>query len=313
MNVLLMGGSVFLGRALMERLRETGARVFAVTRGLVPNDWSGVEHLRADRRSASDLRRVLSGKRFDAIVDASCYTAQDCNTLLDALENPAPIHVLISSAAVYKRQLVHLPFSESDAVGGDAIWGAYGIDKYQAEQALLTAPTRAKHIHVLRPPYLYGPRNNLPREQFVWARLIAGQAICVPDNGQTLLQFCHVDDLARVVLMACSGRLPGGVYNVGEPSVLTATQWIQTLASVAGKTATLRHVVNAEIPAREYFPFRAADLTLNTRRLAQAADICLRPFDLGATQTYEWFKQNTGFDVPLSATEQRLLTANSSD
>ena len=44
-------------------------------------------------------------------------------------------------------------------------WGTYGTDKIAAEKALLE---RMKDAYILRPPYLYGPMNNVYREAFVF-------------------------------------------------------------------------------------------------------------------------------------------------
>lgn len=74
------------------------------------------------------------------------------------------IYVLLSSSAVYP-ETAFRPFAEETAPGPNRFWGGYGLGKIAAEQAL---HRRVPQAYILRPPYLYGPMNNLYREAFVF-------------------------------------------------------------------------------------------------------------------------------------------------
>ena len=83
--------------------------------------------------------------------------------LLDALGG-CDQYLLISSSAVYPENAPQ-PFMEETPLGANQYWGTYGTNKIAAEQAL---QKRKPDAYILRPPYLYGPMNNIYREAFVF-------------------------------------------------------------------------------------------------------------------------------------------------
>ena len=98
-----MGGSAFVGRAIVRRLRAESHSIAVLTRGLSIQDWTGVDHLVADRQDPGALGRVLHKRVFDAVIDVSAYDGRDCRLLLESLASPPTSYALISSAAVYAK------------------------------------------------------------------------------------------------------------------------------------------------------------------------------------------------------------------
>lgn len=184
------------------------------------------------------LASHLRGQVFDAVVDASCYGPEDCRALLAALPAMPTTYVLLSSAAVYQRSTAPLPFAEASPAHGDEIWGPYGRDKAEAEAVLLCASAIPRPF-VLRPPYIYGPGNNLDRERFVWARQLANEPIFVPGDGETLIQFVSIDDVARAIVGFLDSQcaVAPGIYNLAfetyVPSTSTSPCWARSPAARA--------------------------------------------------------------------------------
>lgn len=284
MKILVLGGSAFVGKHLMLGL-AADHEVAALTRGLTPGDWTGVNHITCDRSDPVALRRALGNRHFDAIVDVSCYTGVDCATLVSALETPPNVHILISSAGIYNRRVDRLPFEESSAGGGDLIWGDYGREKWVAERELFQGYGPAVRTIALRPPYIYGPGNNLPRESALWARMASSRPIFVPGNGETLIQMCYIDDLAAIVRAAIAGGLDTGAYNVGEDSFYTFDQYIRLLAQVGSFEPRIEYVVDRRFVARDYFPFRQNNLILSVAKLLSTNPPPFRSLRDGLTLT----------------------------
>lgn len=312
MKILLMGGSVFVGRAILERLKMLGADVTAITRGAINADWEGVTHIRSDRKDLSRLTRDLEGKSFDAVVDVSCYTPLDMHNLMSALGARISKYVLISSAAVYNRNISCLPFKENSSLGGDEIWGEYGIDKFHAEEILLNNSIDSIQRYIFRPPYIFGPNNNLARESFLWARISTENPIFIPGNGETLLQFCYVDDLAKAVGDAVmANNIPPGIYNVGEGTFYTLNQYIQLLARIAKKNVTTISVINKTIKAREYFPFRENHLILDTSRFEAIGSTAFTSLEAGLRTTYKILIQTGALKLEYTPAEAELINQHS--
>ncbi|EJE51600.1 nucleoside-diphosphate-sugar epimerase [Acidovorax sp. CF316] len=305
-KVLLLGGSVFVGRALLQRLIAQGFDVTAVTRGLVQSDWGAAHHIACDRRDAHQLASRLRGHTFDAVVDASCYGPEDCRALLAGLHAMPTTYVLLSSAAVYERSTAPLPFSEASPAHGDGIWGTYGRDKAAAETVLCASSIPRQFV--VRPPYIYGPGNNLDRERFVWARQLAQAPIFVPADGETLIQFVGIDDLTRAIVGFLDPQcaVAPGIYNLASPTYVSFNQYIALLGQIAGRQSHVVHVSDSTIPAREYFPFRKAHLILSTQKLATWSERPQTPLVEGLQAAFDWISSASHFTVEPSQREVDL-------
>lgn len=103
MDVLVLGGTRFFGRRLVLELLGAGHRVTVASRGRAPDHFGErVERLRLDRTDAQDLRRSLSGLRFDVVYDQLCFDPRDARALLDALGGRMGRLIFTSSGAVYQ-------------------------------------------------------------------------------------------------------------------------------------------------------------------------------------------------------------------
>ena len=102
---------------------------------------------------------------------------------------------MISSSAVYPEYGVQ-PFLEESEKSLNKFWGRYGTDKLEAENVLLE---KVKDAYILRPPYLYGPMNNVYREAFVFDCALADRKFYLPKDGSMKLQFFHVKDLCGLM------------------------------------------------------------------------------------------------------------------
>ena len=117
---------------------------------------------------------------------------------MDALKSFSS-YIFISSSAVYPEYLP-LPFKEDMPIGENKIWGFYGKGKVEAEKALLL---RVPDAFIIRPPYLYGPMNNVYREAFVFDCAIKGRKFFLPQDGNLKLKFFYncIHFLLQVLLL----------------------------------------------------------------------------------------------------------------
>lgn len=278
MRILITGGTVFVSRAAAEYFMTRGHDVAVLNRGSRPQ-LPGVRHICRDRHDAGlDLR----AESFDAVLDVTAYTARDVDALLDAVGN-VPHYVLVSSSAVYPETLPQ-PFREDMPVGPNVHWGAYGTDKIEAEARLLA---RMPQAYVLRPPYLYGPGNELYREAFAFECAEADRPFYLPGDGLMPLQFFHVRDLCRLMERILLDAPQEHLLNTGAPQPVTIREWADLCYQAAGKTVCFRHV-DAGVPQRSYFPFLNYAYQLDvTRQTALLPE--LTPLAEGLRDSYAWY------------------------
>ena len=290
MRILVLGGTNFIGWQIVNRLRERH-EVVLLNRGTNPV-WRGqLRELTADRNKPETVRAAIDSD-FDAVVDVSGTRPEHIeSTVPPLLERGVTRYVFISSGAVYDSSSTPVPFPESAQVSGDPVWGPYGKAKVECEKLLHGSAIDA--LTILRPPYVYGPGNNEQREQFLWARMLAGEPIFVPGGGTTPIQFCPVGYLALAVEEACTMRLKSATYNIGESRSYSFDEYIETLREAAGvDRVDVRHVRDRSIAARDYFPFRDYSLVLDTRALEQALDSPPVALRTGLVQAFAWFREH---------------------
>lgn len=277
MNILVTGGTVFVSRFTAEYFAMKGHQVFTLNRGNRPQP-EGVTPILADRHALGD---ALKGIHFDAVLDITAYTAEDVRDLLDGLTS-FDDYILISSSAVYP-EINPQPFTEDQPCGPNLHWGAYGTNKLAAEETL---QSRVPGAYILRPPYLYGPMENLYRSIYVFECAESGLPFPIPQRD-IQLQFFHVEDLCRFMEFLLQQHPAEHIYNVGDPNPVSISEWVSLCYKAAGlplHTIT----VGDDHPRWAYFPFRDYEYRLDvTRQTALLPET--KSLSVGLREEYEWF------------------------
>jgi nucleoside-diphosphate-sugar epimerase len=205
--------------------------------------------------------------------------------LLDALGEYKD-YILISSSAVYP-EYVTQPFKEEDILAENKYWGKYGTDKIEAESTLLM---RDSNAYILRPPYLYGPMNNVYREAFVFDCAMANRKFYLPQEGKMQMQFFNVYDLCRFIDIILENKPQQHVFNVGNKETISARKWVEICYEIAGKQADFVNVYG-EIEQRNYFSFYNYEYYLDvSKQYELMKDV--KSLNEGLTEAYNWYINN---------------------
>ena len=282
MKILITGGTVFVSRYAAEYFARKH-NVFVLNRNTRPQ-VEGVTLIETDRHALGERLKSL---HFDAVLDITAYTARDVSDLLDALGSFDQF-ILISSSAVYPESLPQ-PFGEDQPCGPNAIWGKYGTDKIAAEQTLLS---RVPHAYVLRPPYLYGPMQNVYREPFVFDCAIQGLPFFLPGTGSMPLQFFHVEDLCRFMEILLEKQPEERIFNVGNPQTVSIRKWAELCYAAAGKLPVFRKVSGVH-SQRNFFPFYDYAYQLDVSRQQRLMPE-VKPLAQGLAESLDWYRANPG-------------------
>lgn len=281
-TMLVTGGTVFVSRYTAGYFARRGWQVTVLNRGTRPQPES-VALIKADRHQLGD---ALKGRHFDAVLDVTAYTAQDVNGLLDALDSYGQ-YILISSSAVYP-ETAPQPFTEETPVGANSVWGLYSIGKVRAEQAL---QQRDPGAYIIRPPYLYGPMNNLYREAFVFDCALQKRPFYLPGDGSMQLQFFHIHDLCRMMEKLLDEKPVQQIWNAGNPQTISVREWVRLCYAACGKQPEFVEVHEKDLDPRAYFCFRNYEYRLDVHKQCALMD-GLKPLDEGLQEALAWYQQH---------------------
>lgn len=243
MNVLLIGGTRFIGRAIVEQLLRSRHTVTVYHRGQHEVEFSGpVSHVHGDRRDYSRFQADLARLSPEAVVDVIPMNAEDTRAVVEALRGRIARSVHISSGDVYAPgQPIPIP---EDAPTGPA----EPVELRLGDQTISYSKVAVEAViqeagavsdfpaTIVRLPAVYGPGDPLGREWFFVKRVLDGRRrIALPDGGLGLFHRGYVDDVARTVVLALeSPRAVGRTYNVGHERVLTVRGIAELVAQVRG-------------------------------------------------------------------------------
>ena len=277
-KILVTGGTVFVSRFVADYFAKRGNAVYVLNRNTRPQ-LPNVTLIEGDRNHLAD---TLKNYAFDAVLDVTAYTREHVENLVNVLGEFGD-YILISSSAVYPETNPQ-PFEETQPCGVNSVWGAYGTNKLAAEEYLQQTVPGA---YILRPPYLYGPMQNVYREPFVFECAEAERKFCMPGDGSMKLQFFHVEDLCRFMEILLQRRPEERIYNVGNPGAVTVAQWVKLCYDTVGKS--LETVKIEGHPQRAYFCFHDYDYCLDvTRQMALMPEV--KPLAEGLKESYDWFR-----------------------
>lgn len=278
-KILVTGGTVFVSKYVAEYYAKCGDEVYVLNRNTRKQPENTIL-IEGDRKNLGDK---LKAYQFDVIFDITAYDAEDISTLSEALGDFGD-YIMISSSAVYPETLPQ-PFSEEQPVGANRFWRNYGTDKIAAEQELLK---RVPHAYILRPPYLYGPMNNVYREAFVFDCAMENRDFYLPGNGEMPLQFFHVEDLCRFMDCILEKKPQQHIFNVGNRESISIREWVKLCYEVVGAPCRMVPVYE-EINQREYFSFYDYAYGLDvSKQMELLADT--KPLKQGFKEAYEWYQ-----------------------
>lgn len=280
-KLLITGGTVFVSRYTAEHFVQKGYDVYVLNRGSRPQ-VKGATLIEADRHN---LGSALKDQDFDFILDITAYTKMDIEVLLDGLGSFGG-YIMLSSSAVYPEYGVQ-PFREDGLLAANKFWGTYGTNKIEAEQELLR---RVPDAYIIRPPYLYGPMNNVYRESFVFECALQNRKFYLPKDGGMQLQFFHVADLCRFMEIIMNKNPGNHIFNVGNRESISIRDWVRLCYTAAGKEPELVNVYD-DVEQRKYFCFSAYEYYLDvTKQYERMGDTM--SLEDGIKEAFEWYLAN---------------------
>ncbi|GAC1506692.1 MAG: SDR family oxidoreductase [Ktedonobacteraceae bacterium] len=337
MKMLILGGTIFLGRHLVEAARARGHEVTLFNRGLHdPALFPDVERLRGDR--GGDLA-ALRGRHWDAAIDTNGYVPSKVCATARVLADTVRHYTFISSVSVYAdlstpdvdeeapvstltpEQVQAAEEIEPPRLGTVAM--AYG-EHYGALKALcerkLTEMLPGRVLHV-RPGLIVGPYDYSDRFTYWPQRVARGGEVLAPGRPERGVQLIDARDLAAwIIRMGEVGQT--GTYNATGPDhLLTMQRVLETCRSVTNSNAMFTWLDDAFLLSNGAAPWGQVPLwipddagmpgflAMSTAR-ARAAGLTFRPLAETVRDTLAWDDtrpSNSEREAGLSADQEAHL------
>ena len=272
MRILLIGGTRFLGRYMVDDLVDRGHEVVVLNRGTRPPHPMAAAAIKCDKGDRDNFAKALTSEPWDAVMD-TILDHEDLEFAIEHLKGRIVHFIHTGSIGVYA-PLRCIPSRESDPLAlHDAVY-AFNYKLLQ-DQVLLAA--HAAHGFPgtsLRMSMIYGP-GAIPLEGWGGRRpeffqmLRDGETIPLPNQGLALIHPGHVADLAQSFGDALeSPESIGQIYNIGGARGLMIRDYVVAMADAMDVEAKL------EFTSPEAIMERFPDLTNERGMLFACEHMC---------------------------------------
>jgi nucleoside-diphosphate-sugar epimerase len=287
MNVLIFGGTRFMGRYVLRALKDVGVEVTIANRG-TREENKGSHNVICDRSQPGALEQFKDSK-FDAVIDFSAYASDWVEEAGNFFAGKISRYIFISTGAVYTSSQ-SFPITEDFPKGPPHPFAPYAAEKIRSESLLREFSARgAFSTTALRLPFVMGPDNYEDRESFVFSRLLANEPIFLANGGKSIHSFVYAGDVASAIVRILSLDRPKGSeeFNLAVPQATTSRGFVDLASEVCGiKSNVISYqpedfqidtlnfdLKNVAFPFPENNAFLSSEKILSTLGFAPAYDL----------------------------------------
>jgi nucleoside-diphosphate-sugar epimerase len=244
-TALVIGGTRFIGRHLVDDLLEHDYDVTLFTRGTSGNPFADddrVDHIEGDRTNETALEAAATTVDPDAVFDCVAYHPKDVRAATTIFAD-CDAYVYVSSGAAYGRE--EIPKREGETPlhectleqATDDSFETYGNRKAEGDRAVFAAAEDGVRAMAVRPPIVYGPHDHTERLDWWIDRVNRFDRVVVPGDGTNLRHRVYVEDVASALRIVAERGAAGEAYNVGDRRLVTLEEMIDLIAESLDRVA----------------------------------------------------------------------------
>lgn len=283
-----------MGPYLVKLLLNRGHNLTVFNRGLLQSEYpSGTRFVKGDRN-----KKFNPKERFDAVIDMCAFNGKQTENALREL--CFDFFLNFSTAAVYKKTKT-FPLTEKSPIGDWPLWGNYNKGKVECERVLSpyerSPEGRGKSgikYATIRPVYILGPKNYLPREKFIYSKIKNGKPVILPGDGRAKVQFVFAEEVAETIALIIEKRAVGA-FNCAGDEAITLVDLVKAMGKIAGREPILRF--NPRADGENFnvseFPLANEDMICDNSKI-KTLGLKFQPLLLGLKKDYEiYYKHAT--------------------
>ena len=304
MNILIIGGTRFLGRHLVNSALARGHNVTLFNRGKSnPDLFLNIETIHGDREHDMDK---LAGREWDGVIDTSGYVPRIVRLSAQNLEGSVRHYVFISSISVYAT-FSKVGIDENDPVGKiedesfEEITGeSYGPLKALCEKAVRDVFGENRAL-IIRPGLIVGPNDPTDRFTYWPVRVARGGDVLAPEKPDAPVQIVDVRDLSDFIIKLIEENA-SGIYNATGPDYDLTMGALLDASKKVSKSDARFHWASVEFLAENkveawsdmpvWLPSSGDEAGISRVDVSKAinAGLKFRPLEETVRNTLEWAK-----------------------
>lgn len=315
MNVLVIGGTRYFGKLIVDELLTAGHSVTVFTRGnRRPAFLNQVTHLTGDRSDRQTFRETFRLASFDAVIDNIGYRPEEVSVALETFRGRVGLYIFTSTSAVYLDKYLYTdllreedydPTRRSECF--DPQMYQYAISKIESEEQVRQA-TDLAHV-ILRAPIVAGPDDHALRVYFFIQRILDGGPVLMPELEQFSVRHIFSRDLARIYAHVLKqSDCWNQTYNVAGKDLLTSEEYIGFMANHIGMELRLAYVPDDQLENIGYHQPLEFSIPLSIARFEEKVKCEMTPFAAWMRDTIDWYmKEYSGPDSKNYDSRQREI------
>ncbi len=302
-KLLILGGTQFIGRNLMERLSKSNEyNITIFNRGKTQSHlFPNIKRITGDRNT-DDIFKI-GNQEWDSVIDVSCYFPHSLENMLEAIGENIKRLVFVSTCSVYempeqsttlldeKNKILNCSVEERS----DTTNASYGNRKAECERIL--QQSKIDYI-ALRPALVYGTYDHTDRFYYWIYQALKHDKLLIPDNGERQLSLTYVHDLVNMIIEALTLKKHSNIYNAisyPQTSIGKILTTIETLENIkpakVNATPTFLHENNISQWMDMPLWIDNDTMTFSNKKLLNDFKIDIQDFSQSVSSTIAYYKK----------------------
>lgn len=317
MNILIVGGTQFIGLAIAKKLLEKKHNLAVFHRGIHKLPFGDIEEIICDWHNSYKTEKILKGRKFDCVINTICFSEEDAYQSYKIFKDSTEHFISISSASVYLlNPEIYIPYLEESALleipkyykENEKYKYEYG--KRSSDIYFYTKYTRAGFpCTILRLPVVVGENDYTGRLATYFCQIESEHPIILPDGGQNLWGFLYVEDLANFVIKILKNKKSfGKTYNLSQREGVSLRQLILKIGKLLGKVPRIIDIPSSYLiktPLGLNFSplYSSQHILLDIRKSIEDFEFSPTPFIKWIEKIVSMYKKNKPADLFSSTRE----------
>jgi len=241
-NILILGGTRFIGRCLVEQLIGTGKYNLTLSNRGVTNTtlFPDIQNIKGDRYSEG-YGQLIAGD-WDYIIDVSCYYPNSLEEILPLVSPKLKKYIFVSTVSLYEPKEISLKDETAEIKHGDekdwadTTWATYGERKVRCEELIQSAGI---NYTILRSSLVYGKYDHTDRFYYWMHQVKKYDEILIPNDGTQKISLVYVYDLVRTIIQSISPKENREIYNVVSLPEVSISEIVEATSQLLRKSPRL--------------------------------------------------------------------------